>query len=44
MMAERMRRECPTFIEKPSQRHEMVESIMDIIHRVEEDSSGVEEQ
>jgi len=44
MMAERMRRECPTFIEKPRQRHEMVESIMDIIHRVEEDSSGVEEQ
>jgi len=44
MMAERLRRECNTFIEKPRQRHEMVESIMDIIHRVEEDSSGVEEQ
>jgi len=37
MMAERVRKECPTFIE-------MVESIMDIIHRVEEDSSGVDDQ
>ena len=44
MMAERVRKECPTFIEKPRQRHQMVESIMDIIHRVEEDSSGVDEQ
>jgi len=44
MMAERVRRECPTFIEKPRHRHQMVESIMDIIHRVEEDSSGVDEQ
>ena len=40
----RMMAECPTFIEKPRQRHMMVESIMDIIHRVEEDSSGVDEQ
>jgi len=44
MMAERVRKECPTFIEEPQQRHLMVESIMDIIQRVEEDSSGVDDQ
>jgi len=44
MMAERVRKECPTFVERTRDRHMMVESIMDIIKRVENDSSGVDEQ
>ena len=44
MMAEQVRKECPTFIKRTRDRHMMVESIMDIIKRVEDDSSGVDEQ
>jgi len=44
MIAERMRKECPVFVQGTRDRHKMVESVVDIIRRVEEDSSGVDEQ